>query len=94
MLPSGCRDDLLGVDAQAGGRCGLFGVAQLHERLEQLGRLARAFRVRLGEHPLAAVDVAVPSNGIPARIALILGSSRGSAAMSYAMMGAPNFVRI
>jgi hypothetical protein len=52
------RYDLLGMHPQPGGRSGVLGVAQFHERAEQLRLLPCGLRVRLGQQRLAALDVA------------------------------------
>ncbi len=51
-------DDLLGVDPQPGRGRDFFGVTHVHEALEQLGLRQRLLGGRLGQHRLAAVDVA------------------------------------
>jgi hypothetical protein len=78
----GRGDDLLGADAQPGGRGGLLGVAEVHEGPEELGGLARCLGGGFGQQRLAAVDVARGERGMADRTAFSLGSSRGSPALS------------
>jgi len=52
------RYDLLAVHSQPSRGSGVLGVAQFHERAEQLRLLSRGLRVRFGQQRLATVDVA------------------------------------